>query len=761
VKRGLPDCPKCPYRGPSVGSRGNPEAPVVYVGEGPGIQELRKGIPFVGSSGKLLWYVTPGGEEADVYTTNATMCLPLNKEDNPSRFNQALSCCQDRLLKEVQAYPRRLIIALGRGAAVSLTGNTNLKITQERGRLIESHLAELGILPIVHPAALLHGGGSFRQLREDVAYGFELLEGKNVRPFIEPSMTVCETPKQIEAAINILIKQPLLAADTETSGFSCNKDRILCLGVAHKDSHTYVFPEEVMGQLGRLFKTKKPQWLWQNGKFDMGFLRAIGLPSRVDDDAMLQSYCLDEVPGVHDLEQIGADVLKAPSYKHIVKQWAPKKTDSYEKVPKPILFQRVATDAAITFGVAQVYRKRVARDRHSEKLYTRVLIPASELLFHVERAGLLIDKEQVRKNHDRLKAVVDSKTLEINELAGRPVNPASPAQMETLLFDHFKIKTRRRNTRKETLERLPQLPIVKALRAYRKVAKALSTDVLGLEKHIEGDGRVHTTFLLHGTPTGRLASRQPNVQNVQRDKDLRNQYVAPEGYVLVKVDENQAELRSLAALSGDEFLCDIYNSQSMSLHDEVAKARFGESFTSEERMRAKAVNFGIPYGREAPSLAEEFGTSVAEEQQTIDVWFERAPKAHDFILKCRRAALKGGTIITAFGRKRRFTLVTRKMIKHMMNEAANFPHQSTASDICLISAIETRKAVEKLGARIVNLVHDEIVTECPDDSEKIAEVVRLISAAMRRVPKEWGITRVPFTANGSFGKSWGNLKAWC
>ena len=752
-------CADCPFGGAKVGTRGNPEASIVTVGESPGREEAKEGIPFVGDSGQILWGVTPNGENADVYVTNAIHCFPFNKENRPQDFSKALKLCRGRLLKEIQSHPRRVILALGNEALWSLTNDYTTKITQCRGILIPSPLAEYGILPAVHPAALLRGTGTLRQLRSDVKYAHHLANGGAVRTFKEPEIEICETGLQVWGAIRYLAQQEYLAADIETSGFNPRHDRILCLGVAATPDKVFIFPDSVLDKLHGLFEAKKPRWIWHAGKFDVSFLRPKGLKARVDEDTLLLSYALDETGGVHDLDQVALDALGAPNHKHLVKPYVPKKTDSYENVPTPILHKYLSLDVSKTLKVFLKYRPLITKDRHLEKLYTRTLIPSSDVYGDMERVGIKTDLKWVADNEDRLTIEVDKTRARINDIAGYSINPNSPKQMAHLLYNVLRIRTRRRNTRKETLKKLAPHPAIEALREFRKASKALSTYVIGIQKRVDTDGRIHSHFLIHGTTTGRPASRDPNVLNIPRDPQLRGMYVASEGKILIEVDLSQAEIRTLACLSKDAFLCGIYNSGDRSLHKEVAIDQFGVNYTEDQYFRAKAVNFGIPYGRKAPSLAEEFDISVPEGQKMIDDWLARAPGASNFITKCRSAPRNGTVIVTTFGRKKRFHLVTKKNLDELQNQASNFPHQSLAADITLHSALKVRERLRTVDVDILNLIYDSILMECPDDQETIAYVIKLVVETMERVPGEWGLTEVPFKAEAKVGHRWGHLEA--
>jgi len=267
--------------------------------------------------------------------------------------------------------------------------------------------------------------------------------------------------------------------------------------------------------------------------------------------------------------------------------------------------------------------------------------------------------------------------------------------------------------------------------------------------------------------------RKPNLQNIPRSPFIRACFIPRPGYIFLEIDLNQAELRSLAELSGDEYLCKLFNDNTRNLHDEMSEFLFpGWSSRKstwqgkEDRMRAKAVNFGIPYGREAASVAFEFNVPLPRAQSWIDGWFRRAPTAKDFIMRCRKAALRGQTITTCFGRKKRHWLVTRENMKDLMNEASNFPHQVIARAIKdhngMALQLDTYphrvdRQLPEFGAGIVNLVHDSLLLECPNDRATVKEVARIACENAVQVPRQWGLKKVPFLADAKVGTNWGNM----
>jgi uracil-DNA glycosylase family 4 len=790
-------CAECCFGGPRVGSRGNPKARIVVVAEAPGTQELITGIPLFGPSGKVFWNtigeaLRVAGLDAneDIYVLNAMQCLPPrgkigeSAQKNTARLSQGVRICNQRLMGQILEHPREIIITMGNHALHSVTGNYGHKITMVRGKLIPSNASRLGILPVIHPAALLRGTGNYRQFKMDLFYAVDLAtrgEFALKRPVEPDFVMICDTFQKLAQCVRELWNAKYVAADIETGGFNRwngpdgkGADEILCIGLAADPKRIFVVPEKYVHILGILFRRPSIRFIWHNGKFDIGFLRQLPGCERVSvgEDTMLLSYALDEGGGIHDLEQVAGDLIGAPDYKNMLKPYLPNKKTSYRVIPKDVLYKYLSLDVSNTLQIWQIMRPWVARDKRLETLYTRVLLPASELLYHIEQNGLELCPLAVKVNRKRLQKEIDDAELRLNAVCKKygsaSVNPNSPTQLAVLLYDVIKLKPKRagdRSTDADHLDDLAKHPVVAAIQAYRKAAKAKSTYVDSLEKHTRPDGRVHATYLIHGTRTGRLSSRKPNMQNQPRDRRIRGMFYAGRGRVYIKADLNQAELRSLTLLSKDDYLLEVYSPNSKrSLHKETAKDFFGgdwlerykrkEVKAEDELMRAKAVNFGIVYGRTAESLAEEFNIPPEEARRWIEVWFARSPKAKKFIQSCRDCVLEGKTMLTPFGRKKRHHIVTQENLRDLQNEASNFPHQAIASDINILGAAKARPLLACLGFFPVNIVHDEIMFEGPDDPALIKEAKDILVKCMQAIPVEWGLTAVGFVAEADVGRRW-------
>lgn len=803
-------CANCPYKSRTCGTKGPEDSPIVIVGESPGSNEIASNKPFAGESGKFLESIFPEGRTIEPYYVNAVSCLPVKKDKD--NLANACHACSSRLIQQIKAHPRKVILALGNGAMWGLTGDQSIKITQERGKIFPSSLAEYGIVACVHPAFLLRGGGSQRLFKRDVDLAWELLqkEGVSQYNYVDTDCVLMEDENDIRELIYLAGKAEYIAGDVETSDFKYLRGHLLSQGFCFDPKEAYIVPPHLFKYLGSIYDPKvvSARWIWHNGKFDVGWLRYENERhwnardyfvqvikhicskhgyrqgydgAHVDEDTMLLSYCIEETRGIHDLESVGNDYIGAPNWKAMVDQHLPKQGASYANIPPHVLYKYQAKDLGVTLQVFPHLRAKVKADPQLELLYTKTLIPGSELLTWVERNGFAVDQKQIQRNKEvygskenpevqgtkiaEARDQVDKVSLEV---LGKTINPGSWQQVQKLLYvgGLDLAKGRILGTDKDTLEQmLDPHPATKAILEYRALQKMIGTYINGLDDQICPDDRIHCSFLLHGTTSGRLACKDPNLQNIDRDKDIRNQFMASAGKILYELDLNQAELRSLACLSACKALMEIYLGGSESIHNIVSRKFFSgwvpegqPGHDHEQYMLAKTITFGIVYGREAFSIAMKFGITVKEAQRYIDGWFDQFPGAKDFINKCRAAPLRGATLQTPFGYRRRFGKVGMDKIKDVQNQAANFPHQNIASSINLHGAMTIMPQLKKWGVKMVDLVHDSILLEMDDNQDLMQSVKQLAKREIEAVPPKWGITRVPFIVDAKRGQRWGDFE---
>lgn len=775
------------------------------VGEAPGTNELRRGLPFVGMSGKItddLVFKKAGlPTDFPIFVTNAMRCRPPK---GPIK-KEPLLACRQRLLDEITAYPRKLVLCLGASAFKSITGRYDLKITQERGKPLE--LPDMGIdylFPTIHPAFVLRGSGNYKVLKSDILYAVSLLTGGSVKDAGDTSWVDVQTDVQLLEAIAEIKQAREIGLDIETdgpaSGYSPRMDNVLIISIAYLKNKVFCFPPKYFYALEEILSDVNITQVWQNGKFDNPFLHKLGLSARLDEDVMLRHYALyPEMSGTHSLGAEAGNDLGARLYKKDVKDFM-EPGKGFSSIPWPQLCERNAKDADYALQLLPIYRERMSKKRGLEELYQRTFLPAARFLIGVEDRGVWVNRETIGELKVELEAEIDAVMDRIDEMLAQPwnldqkiwepaeyvkwlkwqydngyrkqrpsgkkpkfFNPGSHEQGKYILYERLGLRPAKGFKMDYGEDSLVTMqgkhPIISLFLKFKELDKQISTYVNGFLKRIEPDDRVHSTFLIHGTVNGRLSSRKPSLQNVPGNPKIKQIVQAPKRRIFMELDYQGAELRTLAHLSGDKGLMKVFL-EGRNLHDEVAIARYGKGYTRDQYLRAKAVNFGIAYGRENRSLALEFDVSEAEAQTWIDSWAELYPDAWAWLEKQAHLPLEGKTLVTPLGRRRSFGLVTRETMKATMNEARGFKPQSLASDNTLHSAIEMEPLIEPLDAYIVNLVHDSILIELPNNKRIAKEVYRIAKETMEAMPNKLLGTIVPFPVDVKVGKRWGKLSEW-
>ncbi len=403
------------------------------------------------------------------------------------------------------------------------------------------------------------------------------------------------------------------------------------------------------------------------------------------------------------------------------------------------------------------------------KILKEIELPLTEVLASMEYYGVRIDKDGIKNFGEKLTEDVSAVEKQIYFMAGHEFNISSPKQLGTVLFEEMGLPAGKKtktgySTNADVLENLrDKHEIVDLILQYRQLTKLNSTYVEGFIKVVSDDGRVRSLFKQTETRTGRISSAEPNVQNIpvrtELGRNMRKFFIADEGYVLLDADYSQIELRILAHMSGDKNMQDGFI-KGMDIHTATAAQVFdmpAEMVTSEMRRAAKAVNFGIVYGIGAFSLSKDIDVSVAEADRYIKNYLARYPRVHDFMEKVVEDAKKNGYASTMFGRRRPIPELknSNKNIQAFGKRAAmNAPIQGTAADIIKIAMIKVyeRLKAEKLDARLILQVHDELIIEVKEcDAERAAAV---LGEEMRNAVK----LDIPLTADVSKGKTWYDAK---
>jgi len=473
---------------------------------------------------------------------------------------------------------------------------------------------------------------------------------------------------------------------------------------------------------------------------------------------MLAHYTLQET-GMHGLKALATQYFGVDDYEtRIISKYLNNRNDDYRKIPFDAFALYAVWDVVLTRELALVFEDELRKQGLYEKPFKSVIMPLQAALTKVELRGMLVDINYLAKQGDQFLYDIEVLKGQLQELAGDPnLNPNSPKQLQVVLYDKLGIqppvgrKGAPRTTGKHLLEQREGIQIVNVLKEYRRVAKIHSSYVKNLIGYAGIDGRVHPTFKIHGTETGRLAVSEPALQTIPRAADkygkiIRSAFMAPPDQTFVMVDYSQAELRVAAALSGEQFLIDIY-ANGRDLHTEVAQAMFGPSFTKEHRAWCKMFNFSYLYGGNEHSFAGTTGLKIAVAREFVRRYDATMPRLAAWKQEQIQLALNRGYIETIFGRRRRFPLITPDVLDEVQKAAVNMPVQSVASDFTSLSAVR----LVNEGYNVVLLVHDSIMLEAPlDHAEEIGEYVVQVMEETARTH----LPNVKWVADAEYGQTW-------
>ena len=581
------------------------------------------------------------------------------------------------------------------------------------------------------------------------------------------------TEAQLDAWLEKLMAAPLVSIDTETTGldgmtaqlvgisFSIEAHQAAYLPLAH---HYPGAPD----QLGRDHALKKlKHWLespthkklGQNLKYDQHIFANHGIALRgIAEDTLLQSYVLES----HKPHEMGNLALRhlglsTVSYTDVVGKGA--KQIGFDQVDLETATKYAAEDADITLQLHNALSPQL-QGRLAE-VYRDIEMPVREVLFKMERNGVLIDSTMLGRQSHELGEKIMAIEKQAFELAGQPFNLASPKQLQEILFDKLGIPSKKktatgsRSTDEEVLQELAlDYPLPKILLEHRGMAKLKSTYTDKLPQMVNAKtGRVHTSYSQAVAVTGRLASSDPNLQNIPirtpEGRRIREAFIAAPGSRIVSADYSQIELRIMAHLSGDEGLLRAF-ANGEDIHRATAAEVFGVALadvSSEQRRYAKVINFGLIYGMSAFGLASQLNIENSAAKQYIDLYFARYPGVKHYMDSTREQAKAQGFVETWFGR--RLWLPEINGANGMRRQAAeraaiNAPMQGTAADLIKLAMIAVQDWLEKekLQTKLIMQVHDELVLEVPQGElalvkEKVREL--MCNVAELKVPLEVGL----------------------
>ncbi|NOZ13891.1 MAG: DNA polymerase I [Acidobacteria bacterium] len=603
--------------------------------------------------------------------------------------------------------------------------------------------------------------------------------GAEPRENIKTDYRVLNTPDEVDELARELARKPFFAFDFETCSLDTIAPEIAGISFSAEAGKAVYIPFVSRGQtlldckktlrkLKSVLENPKIGKIGHNIKYEYEVLHAKGIHlTGIRDDSMVQSYLLNAGMRHHSLDETAARVLnrRTTTFKELTGGL------SFCELPVEKVVDYACEDSDIALQLAEYFRPRIEAEGLMP-LYEEIERPLIPVLGEMEQAGVLVDRDFLRQLSAEFSGKLRILEQQIYKAAGVEFNINSPKQMGFILFEKMGLpilkktrKTKSYSTSHEVLEELAAShDIARLIVEYRMFSKLKSTYVDALPEMIHPKtGRIHTSYNQTVAATGRLSSSDPNLQNIPiRSKEgirIREAFIAPPGMQLLSADYSQVELRVLAHLSKDETLIQAFR-DGEDIHTRTASELFNvplEAVTSELRSRAKAINFGVVYGKREFSMAKELGISVKEARDFITHYFERMPRVKQFIDEIIETTKKTGEISTLFGRKRKIPEINSKngnLRQSGERMAVNTPIQGTAADIIkkAMITIHNRLETSALNARMIMQVHDELIFEVADAD--IEPLSRLVTEEMEQIVD----MAVPLKVNIGIGPNWANTK---
>jgi DNA polymerase-1 len=597
---------------------------------------------------------------------------------------------------------------------------------------------------------------------------------------------VIDSSEKLEQLKQTLSSVKTISLDTETSGTDPMQARLVGISLAVKEGEGYYIPvghiglatqlslDEVIRALTLSLTNESIQKVGHNLKFDALMLSNNGVEvSPLSFDTMIAQWIIDPSSRV-GLKEIAGVYLNA-TMTHIEELIGSGKNQiSMEQVPVDTAAPYAAADAEVCLRLMPILQKKL-EERKSLGIFHDIEMPLIPLLMEMEKNGITLDGDYLKQFSSEMGTRLMEIEKQVFQSVGYSFNLNSTQQLSKVLFETLRLEPPDRNkktasghysTSAAVLDELRgEHPVVDLLLEYRELSKLKSTYLESLPLQINPKtGRVHTSFNQTGSVTGRLASSDPNLQNIptrtETGRRVRNGFVAALGHQLLSIDYSQIELRVVAHMSKDQRMLDAFRA-GQDIHAATAAAINNialEQVTPDQRRHAKAINFGLIYGMSAFGLSRGTGLTLGEAENFVREYFNDFPGVKQYLDGIRVLAARQGYVETLLGRRRYFPNLANPVNINMRNreerEAINAPIQGTAADILKIAMIQLMPALNSSGlkARLLLQVHDELVLEAPQ--EEIAETAALVQKIMSGAVE----LSIPLVTEAKCGVNWGSMK---
>ena len=591
------------------------------------------------------------------------------------------------------------------------------------------------------------------------------------------------TEKEFKELINNLNEKSVIAVDTETSSLNPQVAELIGISISYATNASFYIPlghkntkglkkDLVLDKLKTVLEDPSIKKVCQNTKYDFIVFKNHGVELNPVEDTMLLSYTLDAGNNRHNMDTLSEIHLghKTISYKDLV--GIGKKKLNFSDIDLKSATEYAAEDADVTLRLYNILSERVAEEK-LDKIYEIFEKPMIKILSKLEINGIKVDDNYLKKLSKKFEERLIKIEKEIYKISGKKFNIGSPKQLGEIIYNDLKI-AKLKKTKKGSLATSAKILEDLALTGHkfpnlvlewRQVSKLKSTYTDALQEHVsKKTKRVHTSFLLAATNTGRLASSDPNLQNIpiktSDGKEIRKAFIAEKNNLLISADYNQIEMRILADMADVKELKKAFKNN-QDIHSLTASQVFNvpiNKVSDDYRRKAKAINFGIIYGITQYGLAKQISVSHTEALDFINSYFKKFPEIKDYMNTTVKTCRKQGYVTNIFGRRIHLRGINDKnfSVRSFQERAAiNAPIQGSAADIIRLAMIKIDKILEEnQKAKMLLQIHDELIFECAKKNEEL--IKKIIKEAMVSVSSSDNhMFSIPLEVSINSGDNWG------
>jgi DNA polymerase-1 len=764
---------------------GNRHSDYMIIGEAPGEHEAYSGKVFSGRAGKLLdTLLTEAGLSRDeAYVTNVVKCRPPENR-RPDRVE--FEACRIYLEREARKVDPRFVLLLGNAALQAVARKSG--ITKQRGlrlKVKDPVWASREVMATFHPAYILRNPGQHSTLAEDVKRFARMMRGEfQVVPVRSKYVDTVDAVKWLRRQLEALPPSSVVSYDVENRGRPWEREwDIVCLGISWDGKTTYVVPlshpqspfrrrwRDILRYLAPALRRGDLKLVAQNGKHDNQQLAGARVFLEHRFDIMLAAHLLDE-NRPKNLGFLSQSVLGADVYKGMVEL----KPDKIMKEPLRKICSYNGNDVGYTHQIYPRLREELIAQPRLTRLFAKLLMPASHVIQQVEAAGMYVNQKRLFHRMAVLQGEIDDRKEVLREHLPQKwredFNFNSTQQLGRWLFSKRGLglspleetATGRPSTRESVLLHYHDHPAIKALLEYRTLQlKWMNTYLLPWSTRLDTRSRLHTTYKLYGTVTGRLSG---DLQQVPRDSFIRGVIGAPPGWLFVQADYSQIELRIAAHVAKERRMRRAFLT-GQDLHLVTASSLTGKSpktVTKEERKRAKAVNFGFLYGMYPKKFQSyafenyEIEVSLAEAELARSKYFSMFSDLEAWHDRQKRVAHNYHRVVSPLGRVRHLPDILSSdngVRMEAERQAINSPVQATASDLMLFSMVQLQPQLDPRTAFLVGTLHDAIFLQVREDA--VEEVGPVVKEVMENLPlkQTFGVEiDIPIIADVEWDQHW-------